>query len=279
MMIETPNTVRAWATELAACLGMGAVLGVIGPFGSFFNDVLVVRLAYWVAACLACGLAIGVAFRLLAPRARLAGIPVWAWVPLMTLITAIPLAGVTRLMAAVPWPAILQAVGPMEWYGQTVVVSLIYAGFYLVLRGRGASPDDALRPPVERGPDGPTILRRLPPRLGQELLCLSMEDHYVRLHTARGSALVLMSLSQALEEVRGLEGLQVHRSWWVARRAVEGVVEDGRNLRLQLTGGLTAPVSRASVARLRAAGWLADPALCLADETPMYRDPQTGARP
>ena len=35
-----------------------------------------------------------------------------------------------------------------------------------------------------------------------------------------------------------------------------GVVEDGRNLRLALTGGLTAPVSRARVANLRAAGWL-----------------------
>jgi len=279
MMIETPNTARAWATELAACLGMGAVLGVIGPFGSFFNDELVVRLVYWEAACLACGLAIGVAFRLLAPRAQRAGIPVWAWVPLMTLMTAIPLAGVTRLMAAVPWPGILQRVGPVEWYGQTVVVSLVYVAFYLVLRGRALAAADTGRQPEEHGAHGPPILRRLPPRLGAELLCLSMEDHYVRLHTARGSALVLMSLSQALEEVRGLEGLKVHRSWWVARRAVEGVVEDGRNLRLQLTGGLTAPVSRASVARLRAAGWLADPALCVDDETPMYRDPQTGARP
>jgi len=259
-MIETPNTARAWATELAACLGVGAVLGLIGPFGSFLNDVLVVRVAYWAGVCLVCGLAFGVAFRLLAPRARRAGIPAWAWVPAMILATAVPLAGVTRLMAAVPWPAIRQAVGLMEWYGQTVVVSLVYVAFYIVLRGRAPQEAIAPLPPAVDGPEGPRILRRLPPRLGRDLLCLSMEDHYVRLHTAQGSALVLMSLGQALEEVRGLEGLKVHRSWWVARRAVEGVVEDGRNLRLMLTGGLTAPVSRASVARLRAAGWLGDPA-------------------
>jgi len=55
-----------------------------------------------------------------------------------------------------------------------------------------------------------------------------------------------------------VEGLQVHRSWWVARRAIAGVERDGRNLRLKLIDGETAPVSRASVAKLRAAGWLAE---------------------
>lgn len=255
-MIETPNTGRAWATELAACLGVGAVLGVFGPFGSFFNDVLIVRVAYWAGIFLVCGLAFGLAFRLLAPRAYRAGVPAWAWIPAMALVVAIPLAGVTRLMAAALWPGIRQSVGPIEWYGQTVLVSLAYVALYGVLRGR-AAPAAALRAEVE--PDAPRILRRLPSRLGQDLLCLSMEDHYVRLHTVQGSALVLMSLSQALEEVGGLEGLQVHRSWWVARKAVEGVVEDGRKLRIRLKGGIEAPVSRASVARLRAAGWLDDP--------------------
>lgn len=256
-MIETPNTARAWAIELAACLGVGAVLGVIGPFGSFFNDVLIVRVAYWASVFLVCGLAFGLVFRLLAPRAHGAGVPAWAWVPAMALVVAIPLAGVTRAMAAVLWPAIRQSVGPIEWYGQTVLVSLAYAALYGVLRSRAApaaAPADALGGSLK--PGAPRILHRLPPRLGQDLLCLSMEDHYVRLHTTCGSALVLMSLSQALEEVGGLEGLQVHRSWWVARKAVEGVVEDGRNLRIRLTGGIEAPVSRASVARLRAAGWL-----------------------
>lgn len=83
-----------------------------------------------------------------------------------------------------------------------------------------------------------------------------MEDHYVRVHTPRGSALVLMSLGQAMAGLKDLEGAQTHRSWWVARKAVEGWLEDGRNLRLKLTGGLEAPVSRARIARLRDEGWL-----------------------
>ena len=36
---EVLNTTRAWAVDLAACAATGVVLGVVGPFGSFFNDV------------------------------------------------------------------------------------------------------------------------------------------------------------------------------------------------------------------------------------------------
>lgn len=259
-MIETPNTARAWATELAACLGIGVLLGVTGPFGSFFNDVLIVRVAYWAAVFLVCGLTLGLAMRMLAPWARKGRVPAWAWLPAMVLAAGLPLTFVTRLIAAAVWPAIRQAVSLVDWYGQTVVVCLVYVALHLALHGvfrRDASLP--ARAGAGSDPAGPRILRHLPPRLGRDLLCLSMEDHYVRLHTVEGSALVLMSLGQALEELGDLDGLQVHRSWWVSRDAVESVVEDGRNLRLRLKGGIEAPVSRASVARLRAAGWLDQP--------------------
>jgi DNA-binding LytR/AlgR family response regulator len=84
-----------------------------------------------------------------------------------------------------------------------------------------------------------------------------MEDHYVRAHTDQGSDLVLLPLKAAVAEL-DVEGLQVHRSWWVARAAVTTAVQDGRNLKLRLTNGLEAPVSRASIAALRQAGWLED---------------------
>jgi DNA-binding LytR/AlgR family response regulator len=83
-----------------------------------------------------------------------------------------------------------------------------------------------------------------------------MEDHYVRAHTRLGSALILIPLRQAVEELGGLPGLRIHRSWWVARHAVVGSMQDGRNVRLRLANGLFAPVSRGSVAAARAFGLL-----------------------
>jgi DNA-binding LytR/AlgR family response regulator len=83
-----------------------------------------------------------------------------------------------------------------------------------------------------------------------------MEDHYVRAHTVLGSEMILMRLRDAMAELDDVEGQQIHRSWWVARHAVEDVRRDGRNLRLVLPGGLEAPVARANVAALKEQGWI-----------------------
>ena len=81
------------------------------------------------------------------------------------------------------------------------------------------------------------------------------EDHYLRVHTDRGSDLILMRLSDALAELEGLEGAQTHRSWWVARDAVRGVTRGDGRATLTLEGGLSAPVSRRYARALREAGW------------------------
>jgi len=64
-----------------------------------------------------------------------------------------------------------------------------------------------------------------------------------------------MRLGDAIEELQGLEGAQVHRSWWVARAAIADVRRgDGRAV-LTLVSGAEVPVSRTYAPQLRAAGW------------------------
>ena len=89
-----------------------------------------------------------------------------------------------------------------------------------------------------------------------EVLCLRMEDYYVRVHTAKGSRLVAGPFERVIAGLGDREGMKVHRSWWVSRSAIVGVEVDGRNLKLRLSNDLRAPVSRASVAKLRQVGWL-----------------------
>ena len=100
------------------------------------------------------------------------------------------------------------------------------------------------------------FLERLPLHLrGARLIAVEAEDHYLRLHTDRGSDLILMRLSDALLELEGLEGAQTHRGWWVARDAVRGAERGDGRATLALEGGLTAPVSRRYARVLREAGW------------------------
>jgi len=174
----------------------------------------------------------------------------------LVVVASAPMAVGTRLVAIAVWP-FLAKVGWLEWYGQSLLITTFYASGYTLLRGRLWT-----RRRQAAAADGDTaFLRRVPPRLGRDVLCLQMEDHYVRIHTDQGSDLVLMPLAKAMTELNGLEGLQVHRSWGVARRAVAGVVEDGRNLRLKLANGVEAPVARATwpSSRQRAGSPMSEP--------------------
>jgi DNA-binding LytR/AlgR family response regulator len=81
-----------------------------------------------------------------------------------------------------------------------------------------------------------------------------VQDHYVEVHTERGMHLVLMRLSDAIDEAEGIPGLKVHRSHWVALEAVAEARREGGRVVLRLRDGASVPVSRAHVQALREAG-------------------------
>ena len=142
-------------------------------------------------------------------------------------------------------------------YPQVLLVGALVTGVQFML-ARPAPPDRQLDvgPPAAAVARPPDFLDRLPAALGRELLALENEDHYVRAHTAVDSMLILMRLRDAVAELEGVDGTQVHRSWWVARAAVAEVVRRDRTITLRLTTGLEVPVARANAADLRAADWL-----------------------
>jgi hypothetical protein len=238
-----------WARRLTLATATGMLLGLIGPFGSYLNDNAVARMAYWTGLVwlgtvlhslgFAAAVSLGARFSLPRTFSVAAGI----------VVASVPLAAVSALMGHLAWPRYTADLRPLDWYGQTLIVSGLLVTGLLWIEGRlkGAPPIAA-----RTSADDP----RLPARLRDQVLCLQMEDHYVRVHTAAGSELVLMPMREAVEALSGLEGLQVHRSWWVARRAVTEAKPAGRAASLTLTNGLVAPVARNRVADLRARGWL-----------------------
>ena len=115
-----------------------------------------------------------------------------------------------------------------------------------------------IAPPKRSAPPaGASFMGRLPHRLrGAAILAIHGEDHFVRVHTSLGEHLIWMRLSDALDELAGLEGGQTHRSWWVAKSAVAGVRRGNGRAVLSLCNGLQAPVSRRFAGRLRDEGWL-----------------------
>ncbi|EDL49476.1 LytTR family DNA-binding domain-containing protein [Erythrobacter sp. SD-21] len=248
---------RKLAVDLSVMTVLGVLMAIVGPFGSF-EQPLATRLAVWLglaytgyAVYAPLGVLVDRFHRLLdLPRAGLwiAGVLV-ATVPMATIVWSL-----NGLYGPLSAPSAETALA--HYLNVLVVGAAVTVLFHVLDRrpptdSRESATEDEVEPePVAR------FIERLPPALGTDLLALEMEDHYVRAHTALGSELVLLRLRDAVEELEAVEGLQVHRSWWVARGAVDDIRREGRNVRLVLANGLEAPVSRANVQTLKDAGWL-----------------------
>lgn len=265
-----PQFARKLLVDLSVMTVIGIVLAVIGPFGSAAAPVAV-RLPIWIGfAWLGyviyrpMGYLVGRLHRSL----QLPQLGLWIGV---TLIATIPMAIAVWMIGFLPeaprWPTAQEALS--AYINVLAIGASVTVIFFLIERGSqqteasdtravdavDAAPGDQPAS-VEAANRGSRFLDRLPPELGTQLIALEMEDHYVRAHTILGSDLVLMRLRDAVAELDGLDGMQIHRSWWVARHAVTGVKREGRNVRLVLESGLEAPVSRANVQPLKDAAWI-----------------------
>jgi hypothetical protein len=269
---------RRIVIDLAVMVAIGVFLGVIGPFGSS-STPLPVRIASWTGFAL-----LGYTFyrpmdALATWAHRALDLPRWALLIGTCLIATFPMSAAIISIGSLPdapsWPGLESA---MATYFSVLVIGGAVTAFFNLAKPGQAAPDAAAAPPpmaapvpmpapmpvpimapvfAPPAPPPPNpLLDQLPAELGSVIIALEMEDHYLRVHTLLGSALVLMRLRDGIALLGDLDGMQVHRSWWVARSAVEDVVRDGRNVRLKLPRGLEAPVARAQVAALRDARWI-----------------------
>ena len=99
------------------------------------------------------------------------------------------------------------------------------------------------------------FMQRLPVKFRTAALwAVSSEDHYLRVHTSLGEELILMRLADAMRELDGTDGLQTHRSWWVAKEGVADARREAGKLYLVLKSGKEAPVSRTYQSAVKDAG-------------------------
>jgi hypothetical protein len=240
---------REWARGLAIAAAAGLFLSFSGAFGSGMAP-LGLRTGYWV------GLMVGGAL-----WGRLAGGLVFG---------VRSYEGRTLVQALVMTPLIATPLVAVVWFCTSLVfgfplrletlpgfigpVFLVAAAMTTINLMAGRRPRETHAAPAGASP--PKFLDRLPLKLrGAEIWAVEAEDHYLRIHTDRGSDLILMRLSDAIGELEGIEGAQTHRSWWVAKGAVvEASRGDGRAT-FTLRNGVKAPVSRTYARALRAEGW------------------------
>ncbi|WP_299297480.1 LytTR family DNA-binding domain-containing protein [uncultured Tateyamaria sp.] len=246
---------REWRTHMAhpvtltALIGVGLILGLAGPFGTDTRLRFAPRVLYWLVTV---ALTYGVgAFCDLALRGLLSKRQVWLRVLITAAVSGI---GVALVVAAINfvafgWIPTLESLP--GFLGPVIAIAAIVTAVLTMIRQQNApqvAPQTALAPAQ--------ILKRLPIDKRGPLVALSVEDHYVRIQTTKGEALVLMRLSDAINEVGDTLGAQVHRSHWAAFDQVRAATRLGDRATLTMTNGNDIPVSRANVPTVKEAGLL-----------------------
>ncbi|MBU2137179.1 MAG: LytTR family transcriptional regulator DNA-binding domain-containing protein [Alphaproteobacteria bacterium] len=245
-----------WLRGLGLALAVGGFLALSGAFADE-DTSLTERLIYWLPIMGIGALWGGFIARAFFPERGDEDEPspgVWLNCLWAALAMAVPFTGLVWTASwlvfghRIPWQ------GLPYMFGSVFVLSLAMTVLNTLVESRRQAMRRLRAAPAPVRPV--RFLERLPPRLrGADLHAIAAEDHYLRLHTSKGQDLILMRLGDAVEELQGLEGAQVHRSWWVARAAVEDVRRgDGRAV-LTLKGGIEVPVSRTYSRLLREAGW------------------------
>lgn len=244
------------ARNLAGMAVLAGILGVAGPFGTFESMSPGARIAYWAAIVF-----------------LVYGVGTFSATLLLTLVPRrwphLVRAGVAGLGASVPVTLAVVAINVLSdghldrtmadilaLWGYCAPVAVGVSLLHAVMHPRPPGAPATAREAEEVRPDPPPILDRLPVEKRGPLIEMTVQDHYVSVTTARGTALVLMRLSDAIGETRGIEGLRIHRSHWVARDAVTAVRRRDGKVLLETRAGSELPVSRTYLGAVRAAGLL-----------------------
>lgn len=249
MQFTNRGSKTGWARHAIVAIALGLFMAFLGPFGSESSMSAGGRTVFWL--CL-----VGTGY-LLALAASLLIVER----PRRSVLQAIARASLSALPQTfiVSWALVQIRPGRLITLANLPMLFLAVLAVQLVIVAvqswKPAATQEIESASVTDGAAVPQARGRIAQSLRDDLVALEAEDHYVRIHHRSGSTLLLHRLSDAVAELDGRDGLQVHRSWWVASEAVAGTFVRGGKRWLKLLNGMEIPVSRTHLRRVIEQGW------------------------
>ena len=247
---EPGHPIASWAITMG--LG-GLLLGFIGATDSY-ELPLALRLSLWMGLCAVAGIiAITIERAVAGSSLRPRSAAVW-WVVLTISLAAAMVPVIFLVNSTGSYSPIADL--PLFALNSLAISAALVAFRLLIGTVLSRSTPVASAAPAEAVEALPRLLERLQPSMQTaRILALKSEGHYLRVFTDKGSDLILMRLKDAIPETAPIDGMQVHRSWWLAKRAgMERRNTDGR-IELKLGDDNWVPISRTYRAEWLAQDW------------------------
>jgi hypothetical protein len=237
--------VRADLSKRSALVGMvaiGLILGLSGPFDTLRLLSVGPRVVYWLVVVVLT-YAVGSVISSIANN-LFRNKPIWLQIACSTIVMGTCITLILCVLNGVFFGVLPKTLAAFfaQWGFVTLIAAIVEIGSKLV----HPTPAVATTP----------IIDRIPFAKRGAIIALSAEDHYVNICTTQGSEMVLMRLSDAINEVGPTNGLQIHRSHWVAVDQITDVRRINDRGEVTLSNGETRPISRSYMAVVRDAGLL-----------------------
>lgn len=254
--ITSQSALRRWRSQFLGpvpyiVLGsVATLLAILGPFGTGDLISFVDAFFYWLviaAGTYSIGFLTNIGLAAKLPAA-------WRKAVRFIVVTLVTGSIITPFITVISYftfddlPALNKLLGLVP---EVFAITLIINIFFQIISDRV----DNVAVTVHQ--KGPTLLDRLPLEKRGGLIALSSQDHYTLVQTTQGEELVLIRLADAIREAQPTQGLQVHRSHWVALDHVSTARRDDGRAILTLSSKAEIPVSRSFIGVVRDTGLFA----------------------
>ncbi len=198
-----------WRPVLAVA-PVGLLLGFLGPFGTYPAFPAATRYSFWLGMT-AAGVLAAIAAEAVLALAKLR--PEAIRIGAVALVSAVPMTFVVAWTMSLVQPGRVYAPHQLPALSAAVAAVQLLVVFATTLFRPAVNEGASAAPPAAVEPIAfPSVLvGKLPPAIGREIVALETEDHYLRVHTGSGSALVLMRMGDAVALIDPRLGAQVHR--------------------------------------------------------------------
>ena len=250
MLFEIIKQTTRATTETLSRSSFWIITGVLilvcylsGPFGTFDALPNGFRLIYWALIVLSTG-----------------GLGLWAHelihtqglqkirdLLLVSLLFGLVASGLVVLISLSLLDPIERFPGLLEILRYSLPSATMVFLLSVVFTSAGSSPETTLETPRA------ALFRRLEKHPNaNSIWSLSAQDHYVEVVTELGTELCLMRLNDAIAEVPANDGIQIHRSHWVAKSAISRLDAKGSTASVHLVDGRELTVSQSRLKALEA---------------------------
>lgn len=215
---------------------------ILGPFGTYQLFDFWTRVVFWSVVITGIGALMHFCIVMVLDGEIFARLPWLGRVAIGSCVAAVPSVGLILFSTHAMFPeAVSSNTFPLLWFQVAVIGSVAGAFEY---RPRAPLP--------ETGPRRSRFHDRLPRDAHPDIVSMTVNDHYVEVSTVEARHLVLIRLTDAIDEIDGVAGVRLHRSHWAAAPHIRGVERRDRKFYARLSDGRDLPVSKTYLDDVRA---------------------------